>query len=102
MVVAVITAAVIVALAATDFPAYWASAFSVAVASITLVMVFIIQHTQGREQTAAQLKLDELIRALPRADDHLVRVEAAQDEELADIEQRHTEHHESVRTLPED
>ena len=61
-------------------------------------MVFTIQHTQSREQAATQLKLDELIRALPGADDHLVHVEAGADAELADIEQRHLEHHRAVRS----
>jgi low affinity Fe/Cu permease len=60
-------------------------------------MVFTIQHTQSREQAATQLKLDELIRALPGADDHLVHVEAGRDDELESIEQRHLEHHSSVR-----
>lgn len=68
------------------------------VAGVTLVMVFVIQHTQSREQTATQLKLDELIRALPKADGDLVHVEAGQDEELADLERRQTAHHQSLRT----
>ena len=41
---------------------------------MTTIMVFTIQHTQSREQAATQLKLDELIRALPGADDHLVQL----------------------------
>ena len=87
----------VVAISAAGFPGVWTSAFSLSAAAITLVMVFVIQHTQSREQTATQLKLDELIRALPQADDHLVHVEAAQDEELADLERRQTAHHESLR-----
>ncbi len=60
-------------------------------------MVFTIQHTQSREQAATQLKLDELIRALPGADDHLVHVESGADEELAELEQRQVDHHISIR-----
>jgi low affinity Fe/Cu permease len=60
-------------------------------------MVFTIQHTQSREQAATQLKLDELIRALPGADDHLVHVESGPDDELAELEQRHLEHHVAIR-----
>jgi len=59
------------------FPISWLATFSAGAAAITLVMVFVIQHTQSREQLATQLKLDELIRALPQADDHLVHVEEA-------------------------
>lgn len=88
----------VIGLIAGDFPSYWTSAFTVGAAAVTLVMVFVIQHTQSREQTATQLKLDELIRAFPQADDHLVRVEAAGDEELAHLEERHNAHHRSVRT----
>ena len=60
-------------------------------------MVFVIQHTQSREQAAVQLKLDELIRAMPQADDHLVHVEVGADEELVELEHRHLEHHRSLR-----
>jgi low affinity Fe/Cu permease len=93
--VAVLTG--ITVIAATGFRQLWVNAFAVVAGGITLIMVFVIQHTQSREQTATQLKLDELIRALPSADDHLVRVEAAGDEELDELEQRHTEHHQSLR-----
>ena len=34
---------------------------------ITFLMVFIIQNTQNRDSKAIQLKLDELLRAVPRA-----------------------------------
>ena len=59
------------------------SLFSTVAAAVTLVMVFVLHHTQRREQVATQLKLDELIRALPQADDHYVRVQAAADDEVA-------------------
>jgi low affinity Fe/Cu permease len=96
----VVTALVIgfgVALAVARFPTSWETAFAAACAAVTTIMVFVIQHTQKREQAATQLKLDELIRALPGADDHLVKVEAADDAELAEIGQAHFEHHRSVR-----
>lgn len=93
--VAVVTG--ITVIAATGFRQLWVNAFAVVSGGVTLIMVFVIQHTQSREQTATQLKLDELIRALPSADDHLVRVEAAGDEELDELEQRHTAHHQSIR-----
>ena len=60
-------------------------------------MVFVLQHTQRREQTAVQLKLNELVRALPRADDHLIGVEASSDGELVELEQTQREHHASLR-----
>ena len=45
-------------------------------------MVFAIQHTQARQQSATQRKLDELLRALPSADNTLISVEEAPDHEL--------------------
>ncbi len=87
-----------VALAAAGFPQSWETAFATLCAAVTTIMVFTIQHTQSREQAATQLKLDELIRALPGADDHLVHVEAGADNELAELEQRQIEHHISIRS----
>jgi low affinity Fe/Cu permease len=96
-VVALLIVAFFVALALAGFPGSWLTAFAGACAAVTTIMVFTIQHTQSREQAATQLKLDELIRALPGADDHLVHVESGADEELAELEQRHLEHHLSIR-----
>jgi low affinity Fe/Cu permease len=97
-VVALVVAVFGVALAIAGFPETWETAFAAAAAAVTTIMVFVIQHTQSREQAATQLKLDELIRAMPQADDHLVHVEAGADEELVELEQRHLEHHHSIRS----
>ena len=98
---AVVVAGLVIAfgvvLAFVHFPTTWETAFATACAAVTTIMVFTIQHTQGREQAAIQLKLDELIRAIPAADDHLVQVESVPDAELADLEQAHFEHHRAVR-----
>ena len=64
----VATAAVlslVVAIAIFGFPTYWVAAFELSASSITLIVVFAIQHTQGREQAATQRKLDELIEHFP-------------------------------------
>jgi len=60
-------------------------------------MLFVVQHTQGRNYLILQLKLDELIRSSPVADDLLVRLEVADDSEINDREQDQLAHHESVR-----
>jgi low affinity Fe/Cu permease len=86
-----------VALALAGFPTDWGTAFSDLLAAVTLVMVFVLHHTQRREQIATQLKLDELIRALPQADDHFVQVQAAADDEVRELEQRHRDHHLATR-----
>jgi low affinity Fe/Cu permease len=87
----------LVLLAVNGFPIRWEDAFSVAASAITLVMVFVIQHTQSRQQVATQLKLDELIRAVPRADDLLIHVEAADDDELIAMVKEGIEEHSAIR-----
>jgi len=64
------------------FPHWWETVLYSTSASVTLVMVFAIQHTQSRQQLATQRKLDELLRTQPAADDHLIAAEDAPDEEL--------------------
>jgi len=87
----------VVVLALAGFPGNWQVAFATVAESVTLVMLFVIQHTQSRQQTALQLKLDELIRSSPDADDFLVHIERADDAELMDLEQDQIAHHESLR-----
>jgi low affinity Fe/Cu permease len=53
------------------------------VGALTLTLVFVIQHTQAREQLVTQRKLDEILRALPHADNALIAFEEASDDELA-------------------
>jgi low affinity Fe/Cu permease len=72
-------------------------AFGTVCSGITVTMVFVIQHTQRRAQQATQLKLDELIRSLPQADDRVVKLEAASDAEIGEVEQRVSEHHRAQR-----
>jgi low affinity Fe/Cu permease len=67
---------------ASGFPHWWEAVLYSTSASVTLVMVFAIQHTQSRQQLATQRKLDELLRTQPAADDHLIAAEDAPDEEL--------------------
>jgi low affinity Fe/Cu permease len=61
--------------------------FEVSTSSVTLVMVFVIQHTQGREQAATQRKLDELLRAIPGAAESLMMLEEAPQEFMLEIEE---------------
>ena len=49
---------------------------------VTFLMVFIIQNTQNRDAKAMHLKLDELLRAVPKARKVFMDVE---DEDLAEI-----------------
>ena len=64
------------------FPARLENVFWTLAAATTLIMVFVIQHTQARAQEATQRKLDEILRASPGADNSLVTLEEAPDNEL--------------------
>jgi low affinity Fe/Cu permease len=96
-IVAIVVLVFAVVLIIEGFPGHWEEGFSTVATSITLVMLFIIQHTQSRQQVATQLKLDELIRTSPEADPLLVKIEKAKDEELIEREKDHIDQHESLR-----
>ena len=66
----------------SGFPPWWETVLYSVSASVTLIMVFAIQHAQSRQQAATQRKLDELIRASSGADNRLIAAEDAPDEEL--------------------
>lgn len=71
------------------FPSRLETIFQTLVAALTLALVFVIQHTQAREQLVVQRKLDEILRALPRANNAVIGLEDATDEELATVHQQH-------------
>jgi low affinity Fe/Cu permease len=71
------------------FPARWETIFQTVVSALTLAMVFVIQHTQGRDQRAAQRKLDEILLAVPGTDTALVTLEHASDDELHAVGHQH-------------
>lgn len=68
--------------AVTGFPSWWQTVLYSVTGSVTFVMVFVLQHTQARQVTSMQRKLDELLRASTKADDALIAVEEASDAEL--------------------
>ncbi len=57
---------------------------------VTFLMVFLIQNTQNRDAKAVHLKLDELIRAVGGARNHLVDLEKLSDNELKKLEDQFT------------
>ncbi len=71
------------------FPTRLETIFQTLVAALTLALVFVIQHTQAREQLITQRKLDELLRALPRARNDLIALEEASDDDIAIIHAQH-------------
>lgn len=95
--VAAIVVAVNSVLITKDFPPRWETSFATVSASVTLIMLFVIQHTQNRQMIVIQLKLDELIRTSPHADNILVHLEAAEDIELIELEEGQIALHTAIR-----
>jgi low affinity Fe/Cu permease len=91
----------IVAGVALEFPGWWDNVLYIVSSSVTLLMVFTIQHTQARQQSATQRKLDELLRALPTADDALIAVEEAPDAELEALADLNLADRQEAIDLPE-
>ena len=85
-VAALLVAALIVGIV-LGFPDGWIIAFESGTSAVTLAMVFVIQHTQSREQAATQRKLDELLRALPEAQTGLIMLEEASEERMKEVEE---------------
>jgi low affinity Fe/Cu permease len=80
--VAIIAAGWVAYGAISGFPSYWQGILESVTSIVTVVMLFAIQHLQARDQLVTQRKLDELLRAVPQADNQLIAVEGAPDEEL--------------------
>ena len=76
---------------AFDFPNRLEVGFQTVVAAITLAMVFVIQHTQARPEAVTQRKPDEILRALPAADNSLITLEEAPDSKLRAVTEIHRE-----------
>ena len=65
-----------------NFSDNWLWFINTATSLITFVMVFIIQHSQNKDTTAVQLKLNELLAANKSASNRMVNIEDATEEEL--------------------
>lgn len=60
----------------------WQLVINTGTTIVTFVMVFIIQHSQNKDTTAIQLKLNELIATNNKASNRLVNIEDLSEEEL--------------------
>jgi low affinity Fe/Cu permease len=87
VVLAVVLAVAVIVGAILGFPGGWMTGFEIGTSVLTLMMVTVIQHTQGREQTATQRKLDELLRAMPHAQTGLMMLEEESDETIQEVEE---------------
>lgn len=65
------------------FSSEWQLVVNTGTTIVTFLMVFLIQNTQNRDARAIHLKLDELLRATPRARNEFME---AEEEDLDEIE----------------
>ena len=82
MAVAVVAVVWVVLGAVLGFPRWWFDGLEASTSVVTVVVLFALQHMSARDQTAIQRKLDEILRALPQADNQLIALEEAPDEAL--------------------
>jgi low affinity Fe/Cu permease len=85
VIVALVALAWVVDGAVTGFPSYWLAILQSVTAVVAVVMLFVIQHLQARDRTVMQRKLDEILRSLPNADNRVIAVEEAPDDELESL-----------------
>lgn len=88
LVVAAVMLAWLIAGLVIGFPGWWENILYVTSSLVTLIMVFAVQHTQARQSTAIQRKLDELLRALPTADNQLIALEEVPEQHLQALNHR--------------
>ncbi|KXU83642.1 hypothetical protein CI15_24065 [Paraburkholderia monticola] len=60
----------------------WQLVINTGTTIVTFLMVFLIQQSQNKDSVALHLKLNELLASHRRADNHLIGIEDASEEEL--------------------
>lgn len=68
-----------------DYSTGWQLLVNTGTTITTFLMVFVIQNSQNRDGLAAQIKLDEIIRAVSGAKNSMIDLECLTDQELADL-----------------
>jgi low affinity Fe/Cu permease len=69
----------------------WQLVINTGTTIITFLMVFLIQSTQNRDAEAAQVKLDELIRAAGHARNELLDLEELEESDLDELRKTYLE-----------
>lgn len=67
------------------FSEVWQLTINTGTTIVTFLMVFLIQNSQNRDSETVQIKLDELLRAIERADNRLLDLEEMSEKELAKL-----------------
>lgn len=74
-----------------QFSDTWQLVINTGTTIVTFLMVFLIQRAQNKESLAVQLKLNEIVAALPGASNRLIDVEDLTEEELRLLHTFYTE-----------
>ena len=87
-------AGLVIALWATTGPLFrfsdtWQLVINTGTTIITFLMVFLIQNTQNRDARAINLKQNELIRAVDKAQDQMIDIENLSDSEFDELQLRY-------------
>lgn len=78
--------------AITGFYFHWSEMHSLFINTVTTIitflLVFLIQYTQNKDTRAIHLKLDEVIKALDKANNKMAGIEELTDEQLLELKQK--------------
>jgi low affinity Fe/Cu permease len=80
-----------------DYSEEWQLLVNTGTTIVTFLMVFVIQNSQNRDSLAAQIKLDEIIRAVTGAKNSMIDLECLTDEQLAELRAKFAEIAEEAR-----
>jgi low affinity Fe/Cu permease len=80
----------------------WQLVINTSTTIVTFLMVFLIQNTQNRQDTAIQIKLDELLKGTKGARTSLVDIEELSDEELEKLHKQFEELHKKLNHAHKD
>ena len=69
----------------------WQLVINTGTTIVTFLMVFLIQNTQNRDARAINLKLNELIRAMSKAQNQMIDIENLSDLELDELQAKYEE-----------
>ena len=68
----------------------WQLVINTGTTVVTFLMVFLIQNSQNRDTTALQIKLDEIIRSIDKADNSLINLEQLEEADLERLRTHYT------------
>lgn len=71
------------------FPGWWHDALNAGGWVVAIAMLFVLQHGHHRDMLAVQVKLDELVRAVEGASDHVIAAERLDHDQLEELGKRH-------------